>query len=305
MRLVRTELLRARSRRSVVVLLLAGVLLAIGLGAASAWESRPYSADETAIAEHRAERAQDRCERRADKHNSDRKCELRVRPWYYNASRWREPLDERAVEEETASAAIAVMLVAGLVGATFIGGEFSSGSVSNLLLFEPRRTRVWTAKLAAIGLVALLWSTVIIGGYVAALTALGRQWDPGAWSPNWIGAMAGLGARSAVAIAVVAVLGAVVTLAIRSTIGTLSVLIGYILVVEVLARVLIPETVAEYALSSQIFGVLYGSHRIEYSGGGQAGIVWVTLQDSAFILAGVCAVLCLVSLATFRRRDID
>ncbi|MDN5853267.1 MAG: ABC transporter permease subunit [Actinomycetia bacterium] len=304
MRLLRAELLRARSRRSVLVLALAGLLLAIGLGAASAWESRPYSADETAHAEDRAMRQVERCEQKAEKHNdTTRQCEMRVRPWFY--SRWREPLDDKSVEDETAAASISLILVSGLLGTLLIGGEFASGSLSNLLLFESRRTRVWAAKLSATGLLALLWSVLCIGAYVATLTALGRSWDPEAWPPNWIGSMLGLGARNAIVVAGVAVTAAALTLAVRSTLATLAVVIGYILVVEGVARVAFASTVAEYALSSQILGVLYGSHRIEISSGGQFTQVRVTLQDSALLLLGVCAVLAVVSLLVFRRRDVD
>ena len=33
-----------------------------------------------------------------------------------------------------------------LVGTTFVGHDWNSGSMSNQLLFEPRRLRVWAAK---------------------------------------------------------------------------------------------------------------------------------------------------------------
>lgn len=304
MKLLRTELLRARSRRSVLILALAGVLLTIGLGAAAAWDARPYSADDTAQAEKRAERQVERCERQVAKHDkSNRKCEMRVRPWYFD--RWREPLDDKAVEEGTVSMSISLMLVAGLLGASFIGGEFSSGSMGNLLLFEPRRTRVWLAKLAATGVLTLIWSAICVGGYVAVLTAFGRSWDPDAWPPHWSGAMLGLGARGAGAVAVAAMIGAALTLAVRSTIAAVGVVIGYVLVVEGVARLVFPSTVTEYALSSRILGVLFGSYRIDVDSGGAFEQIRVTLQDSALILAGVCVALCLISLVTFRRRDID
>ncbi|HLR83447.1 MAG TPA: ABC transporter permease subunit [Nocardioidaceae bacterium] len=303
MRLLRAELLRARSRRSVLIVALAGLLLAIGLGAASAWQSRPYSAEETSRAENAATAQVERCKEQAEKHDdTTRRCEMRAHAWLYD--RWRDPLDDQVVEEETVAASLSLTLVSGLLGALLIGGEFTSGSLSNLLLFEPRRTRIWLAKLSATGILALLWAALCIGGYVATLTALGRSWDPGAWPPNWIAAMIGLGVRSAIVIAVAAVIAAAVTLAVRSTLATLGVSIAYVLVVEGIARIAFTSTVAEYALSSQLLGVLYGSHRIEVSSGGQFVYEHVTLQDSALVLLGVCVAVAAVSLLTFRRRDV-
>ena len=303
MRLLRSELLRARSRRSVLTLALAGLLLALGLGAGSAWDARPYTADETSHAEERAMGQVDRCERRAERHgDTARKCEMRVRPWFYD--RWREPIDDRAVEDATVSVSLSLMLVSGLLGAMLVGGEYTSGSMGNLLLFESRRTRVWLAKLTATGLLALLWSALCVGVYVAALTALGRSWDPDAWPPNWLGAMVGLGARSAIVVAAIAVIAAALTLAVRSTLATLTVIIGYALVVEGLGRIAFASTVVEYALSSRILGVLYGTYHMQIDAGGQITNIRVSLQESALLLSGVCFALALVSLFVFRRRDV-
>ena len=301
MSLLRTELLRARSRRSVLALLLAGFLLTIGLGAAAAWDARPYSADETAQAETRAQKEFDRCERQVEKRkDSSRQCKMRVHTWQYD--RWRDPLDDQRVEGHTVTLAVGLMLVGALMGASFVGGEYSSGSMSNLLVFESRRTRVWLAKLSAIGLVGILWAAVCFGAYVAGLVALGRSWDLDAWPPNWIGAMSWLGVRGAIVAAAGAVIGAALTLAVRSTTAAIGVVFGYVLLVEGVARIAFGAPIIEYALSSRILGVLHGSYRTETT---QLETIRVTLQDSAIMLLGVSIVLCAISLVTFRRRDID
>ena len=43
-----------------------------------------------------------------------------------------------------------VTLVMLLAGTTFAGHDWNTGSMGNQLLFEPRRARVWGAKLAAV-----------------------------------------------------------------------------------------------------------------------------------------------------------
>ena len=39
-----------------------------------------------------------------------------------------------------------------LLGTTFAGHDWNTGSMSNQLLFEPRRERVWLAKALAVGM---------------------------------------------------------------------------------------------------------------------------------------------------------
>ena len=43
-----------------------------------------------------------------------------------------------------------------LAGTTFVGHDWNTGSMSNQLLFEPRRGRIWTAKALAVTLMALV-----------------------------------------------------------------------------------------------------------------------------------------------------
>ena len=47
---------------------------------------------------------------------------------------------------ETLVILLAILMM--LAGTTFAGHDWASGSVSNQLLFEPRRPRVWAAKAA-------------------------------------------------------------------------------------------------------------------------------------------------------------
>ena len=49
-----------------------------------------------------------------------------------------------------------------LVGATFAGADWNSGSMSNQLLFEPRRLRVWAAKAGAVVATGLLSCGLVV-----------------------------------------------------------------------------------------------------------------------------------------------
>lgn len=302
MRLLRSELLRARSRRSVLALALAGVVLTVALAAVTAWNERPYDAAETSQAQDRASNEIARCKKHSERAEDPVECAERVTEWFYQ--RMRDTVDDGYVEDTTVTLTLSLMMIGALLGATFVGGEFSSGSISNLLLFEPRRLRVWATKLAATGLLTLVWAALCVGGFVAGLTALGRSWDSQAWGSHWLSAMVNLGARNALAVAGAAVVGAALALAVRSTLACISVVIGY-LVIEGVAVIAFTNQVAEYALSSRLLGVLSGSHLVEVEDGNRIRQVAVTLQDSALMLLGVFLVLCIVSASMFRRRDID
>ena len=76
-------------------------------------------------------------------------CEELIAGWYGNS-----PLD--LVEEREEGGAIAAILLVSMVlllaGTTFAGHDWNTGSMSNQLLFEPRRERVWLAKALAVGM---------------------------------------------------------------------------------------------------------------------------------------------------------
>jgi len=70
-------------------------------------------------------------------------------------------------ESGTGPAVIAVLtLVMLLAGTTFAGHDWNTGSLGNQLIFEPRRARVWIAKLAA----------VVLAGGGLALGVLMAYW---------------------------------------------------------------------------------------------------------------------------------
>ena len=61
-----------------------------------------------------------------------------------------------------------------LAGTTFAGHDWASGSVSNQLLFEPRRPLVWAAKGAVVTALAGLFAAAVVTAYWLLLGA-GRR----------------------------------------------------------------------------------------------------------------------------------
>lgn len=226
-RLVRTELTRLRWRRAVLVLLAGAVVVPLLIAIGTAWDSRPYSEAEVAGAREQA-RAQPgfgtevrRCEKHPRRFGvrSAAGCEDQVTEWW--SGLYREPLDLRS-ELRDSSIGVAGILLALLVlaGTTFAGADWASGSMSNQLLFEPRRLRVWLAKGIAVGLVATLLATVVMTLYWAALYAIAAS--RGIDVPAGVtGEVAWHVARCTFLAAVGAVAGYALTMLSRSTVFTL------------------------------------------------------------------------------------
>lgn len=247
--LIRVELTRLRWRRAVLLLVAAAVLVPLVIMGTSVYNTRPFSDAEVAdaqanvdseLAQPYVERELERCLERPrrygvqDTEDVRATCESFVLPqldWFL----YREPLDLRDQQEEAGVGVIAVLAVLTmLLGATYVGHDWSSGSMSNQLLFEPRRLRIWTAK----GIAVLGAGFVLAGAVLAAF-----------WSGLWLVAeQRGIGPSNAVITDAyeMALVGALVaafaglggyaaTMLFRSTVATL----GILFAVSVMAPLLI------------------------------------------------------------------
>src|SRR4051794_451078 len=130
--------------------------------------------------------------------------------------------------------AYATLLAAFLVGASFIGAEYTTGSLANWLTFVPQRLRVYGSKLLAVVLVVAVGGAVsnfVMVGLVALLTRAHG------------GALTGLAgvaatAGRAIPIAVLAgVAGFVLALVTRHTVAALGIALGYVVVAAVLSGI--------------------------------------------------------------------
>jgi hypothetical protein len=164
----------------------------------------------------------ERCEKRPQRYGvrDAAACETQVGPqveWYVS----REPLRVRPAFREAGLAVITILMgLLMLVGTTFAGADWNSGSMSNQLLFEPRRHRIWLAKAGAVLVLAVTTTALLLasfGGGLALLAAT-RDLEVPPEVPGWIVASSG---RAVLLVGAAAVGAYAVTMLFRSTVFTL------------------------------------------------------------------------------------
>ncbi|MGH3348719.1 MAG: hypothetical protein ACRDO4_17195 [Nocardioides sp.] len=230
-RLIGLELTRLRWRRAVVVLLAGCALITGVIFVGTAWTTRPVSDEELRQAQVQVERERAqpyfkrelaRCERRPQRFGlpNAAHCDQMMGPqveWYVS----REELRAGKAFRESGLGVITILMgLLMLVGTTFAGADWNSGSMSNQLLFEPRRPRVWLAKAAGVLALSLTAAAVLMAGFGGGLLLLAnaRGIDVPPEVPGW---MAASGGRAVLLIGAAAVGAYAVTMLVRSTVFTL------------------------------------------------------------------------------------
>lgn len=240
-RLLRVELLRLVARRAVLVLLVLAVVVPVVIGVARTLNTRPPSADDVAEAQAQVDAQRDtkwyrnqvkRCEAHPERFGAKgaddltAACEKNMGVTVDNYL-WYDKL--RLADERDEGSGIAVVTVLAilmlLAGTTFAGHDWASGSMSNQLLFEPRRTRVWLAKALVVLAVATAVSAVVITGYWLVLDAVAKGRDIKV-GPGVLMDCLQMGWRGAVACGVIAAGGYALTMLFRSTVAALGVLLA-------------------------------------------------------------------------------
>ncbi len=239
-RAVGVELTRLRWRRAVVLLLIAAVAVPALFLASTAYNTRSFSDAEVAEAQAQVDadtqsyglQEVDRCVKRPGRYGVGKAddvqaaCEEAVLPRleYYL---YRDTLDldyERTQSSGIGVVTVLIVLMM-LMGTTFAGHDWATGSMSNQVLFQSRRMLVWAAKAVAVTLTALVVCLVVAGAYWLALRGIAGMRDV----PVRSGALHdGLlqGARGSVFAAAAALGGFALTMLFRSTVLTLGVLFG-------------------------------------------------------------------------------
>lgn len=324
MRMVLVELSRFRSRRAIALILVAASLLAALMAATTLWDTRPVGAAEIAqaraIAEHEAsapgfKRELARCQANPEEYNGPgstaEDCAKNMTPraeWYLT----RRPL---ALDRVRDDAGVGLLLLVAtfmvIVGTTFAGADWASGSMSNQMLFEPRRWRVWVAKATAVFLGTLVASAVIATAFWAAmfLAAESRGISTGEAVQASIRAMvargvllAGLGALGAFAL----------TMLLRHTVGTLAVLFAYAVGGTAVLAALPVTGIGRWSVGNNVLAWVQNGYKYYDSslpcGSGPGDVcdqsVTMSLTQGAEYLGVFLALVVLVSAYAFRRRDI-
>jgi hypothetical protein len=323
MRLLGVELTRLRWRRAVLLLLLACLVVPGVIFAATAWNTRPVSGAELAYAQKQVDQMREEpgisrqirlCKQHPERFGarSPDECEARVGPqisWFVSRS----PLDLGELSHDlwpTVIVFLAGLLM--LVGTTFAGADWNSGSMSNQLLFEARRSRVWVAKATAVLLVAAVASAVVLALFWAAFAFLAssRGIDT---APHVTAFIRGESVRG-VALAACAALGAfALTMLFRSTVATLGVLFAVTLVASlVLAGLGVSEewfphvNVAAWVLDGYHYYVEppISCQTLVSKATDCSGRRTVTKTDAAAYLGVFLALAVALSAVSFRRRDV-
>lgn len=322
MRLLRVELTRFRSRRAIVLIVLAAALLTALVTTTTVWDTRPVSAAELAEARALAEREaqqdyvqQDlrRCQEAPQEYIGPEATvedcqEMVPQPeWFVG----RATLD---LQEQAGTSGVAVVLLLAalllVVGTTFAGADWASGSVSNQLLFEPRRERVWLAKAGAVVVGALVTATVLVGAFWLALFVVAGSRGI-ATSAQVQEAIAWSSLRGVALVAAGAFGAYVLTMLLRHTVGALATLFALVVGGEILLATLPFEGMGRWSLPNNVLawvldGYDYYDQSIVCTPGPEVcdQMASLSLADSAWFLGLLLLAVGALSLVSFRRRDV-
>ncbi|TDD25616.1 ABC transporter permease [Kribbella turkmenica] len=328
LRLTGVELRRLAARRLTVVGVL-GVLVITALLLVVVWnDARPLSAEEQRSAQLQYEAAhaywvengeedRRRCEADWDKQPDPK-------PAKEELCNFREPtVDDfgkpRVVFAETTpdrllGASYLLVFAAFLIGASFVGAEFSTGAIGNWLTFEPRRLRVYGSKLlaAALGFVpvaGVVLSILLLGTYLI----IGRLGDTSGTTAEVWGDLTAIGGRAVLLVAIGAALGGVVGLLLRHTAAAIGVAMGYLVLIEgVFAGFLNSAQPWLVKLNFDAFVRHDTTYYVNECGGGDGGNYvcnsiekTLSFEHGAWYLGIVAVVLVLLGGAVFHRRDVN
>ena len=184
-----------------------------------------------------------------------------------------------------------------VLGATFIGAEWHSGSMATLLTWEPRRSRVFMAKAAAAAIFAFLGTLAVLTFLALALlpAAVFRGTTAGA-DGGWLLSTVGLALRGSVVGSIAAIIGLAVASLGRNTAAALGGAFVYFAILEPFARALRPKW-QPWLLSDNVATFLL-AHAPDGAGFTRSPIA------AALWLFAITGALAGASLLAFQRRDV-
>ncbi|MDG4791462.1 ABC transporter permease subunit [Micromonospora sp. WMMD1102] len=337
MNLYTTELRRLGKRRFIRYLTLAGLLVLVAVAVGMFFTNQKVGPEQVAAANRAAEREYQQNVAMTERHRQD--CErakaaggtspegfpddcsvIQPPPRDVFRAEWHMPAtfefrEEFAATVTTLTAVLA--LVAFVGGASFVGAEWSTGGMMNLLLWRPQRIRVLLTKLAAL-LSALFGVTVLTA---AAWTA--AFWATGSLRGNTAGMTSGAwqsfgltGLRGLVLVLVAGTLGFGLASLGRHTALALGGVLGVMVVgqfglgiVMAMAQVKFIESwlLPTYLLAwmdKKVTLQNWDACQASYTGDCQALTKDITWQDSSVLLAVGLVVVLGGAIWSIRRRDI-
>ncbi|MCW2811132.1 MAG: transporter permease [Friedmanniella sp.] len=203
-------------------------------------------------------------------------------------------------------------LAAFLMGASFVGAEFGSGSLSNWLTVVPRRGQVLVSKLVALALGSGLLGTACLAVAVAVPALLASGYD---LPQTGLRALAGSGGRGVAMVVGLALAGFAIALATRHTAAAIGVLVAYGLVnigLNIL-YFLVPglQKLKSFAPENTLLAFVNGAHTYDSlfpgptsDSEGQVVSHTISLADGGLYWLVVLAALLTGAWLLFRRRDL-
>jgi hypothetical protein len=309
--LVRVELTRLRWRRAVLALAALGVLVPVVI-----FVGTVLSTQQKSLAELRETYGQtidqeiSQCQQHPRRYGVDpdgdvaNACRERAKANFGN-----QPLNLRDQRESGSGPAVVALLamLMLLVGTTFAGHDWNTGSISNQLLFEPRRPRVWLAKLLAVALVAGVLAAAVLVAHWAGLSAVSsaRGLDQ---APHAVGAAYKQAVLGTALVMGAGVLGFALTTLLRSTVATLGVLFasGFLGIVTVAIGFGGSERFMPWSnfLAFVVGRYTYYVNDSSCFSGGCSPSRHIDRADSVFYFLVILAAVVAASLSTFRSRDL-
>lgn len=206
------------------------------------------------------------------------------------------------------STGLFLFVIASILGASFIGAEYKSGTIETTLLWEPRRVRVLGSKVVAASLSAFAIHVMLLGLLVLAMLPA-AQWrgsTAGADADFWFG-VAGVILRGGVAAAAIAAIALSVSVLTRNTVGGVAVILGYTAIASPLLTMVLLRGLRPFDLNENLVAFATGGEvgRFVRADGELISVYAHGVTGAAVAVAVYVAVAVTIAALVFRRRDID
>lgn len=146
---------------------------------------------------------------------------------------WTAPKIDEAIAAVPSGTAGMLGLIVIVLAASFIGAEFSTGSMGNWLTYEPRRTRVFTSKMLVVAVAAAALG--IVGNAIMTLsTWLIVKLNEGTmtWPPGTLTHVVHMYWRGTLFVVALGLASASLAFLTRHTAAVIGIIIGWMIIVE-------------------------------------------------------------------------
>ncbi|CAM3126894.1 ABC transporter permease subunit [Stackebrandtia soli] len=199
-----------------------------------------------------------------------------------------------------------VLAVCGLlIAGSYIGAEWTSGGMTNLLLWTPRRIPVYLAKLASaltsMFVLSVGLGVLHIGALLAIATSVG---DVGQISSTWWSDTTMLSLRVLFLVMICTTVGVAMSMIGRRTVTAIGTFIGYLILVEFGVRfilAIVDIDIELWLMSTYIIGWTVGGTELWPVGAGYPD--YLSMWTSGSILLAVTGVLTAIGMTLFQQRD--